>query len=141
MWDRWSWNWRPACCSVIRQVRVRRRCRPEAVSRAQAKRVVEYVEANLSDELTLTDLASIASLSPYHFARMFKRTMGLAPHRYVLERRIERAKAMLRRTDATLVDISLSTGFWGQSHFTSTFRRVVGATPTEFQACSRHGRS
>ena len=111
------------------------------LTRAQAKRVVEYVEANLSNELTLTELASIASLSPYHFARMFKRTMGLAPHRYVLERRLERAKAMLRRTDATLVDISLSTGFCGQSHFTSTFRRVVGATPTEFQACSRHGRS
>lgn len=110
------------------------------LTRLQAKRVVEYVESNISRDLTLHELACIAALSPYHFARMFKRTMGVAPHRYVLERRIERAKTMLRTAGAALVEISLSTGFCGQSHFTSTFRRVVGATPTEFQQSSRHSR-
>jgi len=54
----------------------------------------------------------------------------------VLERRMERAKGMLRNARVSLVEISLSTGFSSQSHFTSTFRRLVGATPTEFQACS-----
>ena len=87
--------------------------------------------------LALRELAGIAGLSAYHFGRMFKRAVGAAPHQYVVERRVERAKAMLRTTDASLVDISLSTGFCGQSHFTSVFRRLAGATPTEFRKCSR----
>jgi transcriptional regulator GlxA family with amidase domain len=62
--------------------------------------------------------------------------MSTAPHRYVLERRVERAKAMLRTTGASLIEVSLSTGFCDQSHFTSTFSRIVGATPTMFQGKS-----
>jgi AraC family transcriptional regulator len=68
---------------------------------------------------------------------MFKRTIGVAPYRYVLERRVERAKGMLRTARASLVDISLAVGFDSQSHFTSAFSRMVGATPTEFQGSSR----
>jgi AraC family transcriptional regulator len=99
--------------------------------------VLDYVEANLSQELTLSDLAKIAGLSLHHFARMFKQTLGVAPYRYVLQRRVERAKLMLRTARASLVDISLSAGFYSQSHFTSTFGRMVGATPTEFQGSNR----
>jgi AraC family transcriptional regulator len=113
---------------------------PGGLTRNQARRVLDYVESNLSRDLTLRELAGIADLSPHHFARMFKRTIGSAPHRYVLEPRVERAKRMLRITDETLVEISLSTGFSSQSHFTNTFRRVVGATPTEFQRCTRKRR-
>jgi len=103
------------------------------LSRNQARRVLEYIESNISRDLTLSKLSEIANLSLYHFARMFKQTVGVAPYRYVLERRLERAKMMLRSAKASLVEISLSTGFDSQSHFTSTFRRRVGATPTEFQ--------
>jgi len=103
------------------------------LTRNQARRVLDYIESNLSSELTLGDLAGVAELSLHHFAHMFKRTIGVAPYRYVLERRVERAKAMLRAARASLVDISLATGFDSQSHFTSTFRRMVGATPTQFQ--------
>jgi AraC family transcriptional regulator len=106
----------------------------------QARRVLDYIESNLKRELTLRELAGIADLSPHHFARMFKQTIGVAPHRYVLERRLERAKMMLRTSTASLVEISLSMGFCSQSHFTSTFRRMVGATPTAFQRCSHKGR-
>ena len=106
------------------------------LTRHQARLVLDYIECHLSREVTLGELARIAGLSLHHFARMFKRTVGAAPHRYVLERRMERAKGMLRSTRVSLVEISLSTGFSSQSHFTSTFRRLVGATPTEFQACS-----
>lgn len=87
--------------------------------------------------IALSKSSEIADLSLHHFARMFKQTVGVAPYRYVLERRLERAKVMLRCAKASLVDISLSTGFYGESHFTSTFRRMVGATPTEFQGFSR----
>jgi AraC family transcriptional regulator len=108
------------------------------LTRNQARRVLDYIESNLSRELTLNELAGIAELSLHHFARMFKKTIGVAPYRYVLERRVERAKLMLRSARASLVDISLSVGFYSQSHFTSTFGRMVGATPTEFQGSSRH---
>jgi len=103
------------------------------LSRHQARRVLEYIEANLSCPLSLRKLSEIADLSLHHFAHMFKRTMGLTPYQYVLERRLERAKIMLRSAKVSLVDISLSTGFDSQSHFSSTFRRMVGATPTEFE--------
>ena len=107
------------------------------LTRNQARRVLDYIESNLSRELTLSELAGIAELSLHHFARMFKKTMGMAPYKYVLERRVEHAKVMLRSTRASLVDISLSVGFYSQSHFTSTFGRMVGATPTEFLGSSR----
>ena len=105
------------------------------LSRNQARRVLEYIEANLSRHLTLRTLSEIADLSLHHFARMFKQTVGVAPHRYVLERRLERAKTMLRSAKTSLVEIGLSTGFDSQSHFTSTFHRMVGLTPTQFQGC------
>ena len=107
------------------------------LTRNQARHVLDYVEANLSQQLTLNELAKIAGLSLHHFARMFKQTLGVAPYRYVLQRRVERAKLMLRTARASLVDISLSAGFYDQSHFTSTFGRMVGATPTEFQGSNR----
>lgn len=107
------------------------------LTRGQMRRVLEYIETKLGSEVTLREMSSIVDLSPYHFARMFKRTMNTAPHRYVLDRRIERAKAMLYANKASLTEISLSNGFCDQSHFSSTFRRLVGATPTEFQR-SRH---
>jgi AraC family transcriptional regulator len=101
--------------------------------RHQARRVLEYIEANLAHETTLNDLAAIADLSPHHFLRMFKRTMSMTPHQYVLERRVEGAKKMLRMKTNSLVEIGLTVGFCNQSHFTTAFHRMVGATPAEFQ--------
>jgi AraC family transcriptional regulator len=103
------------------------------LTRSQVRRVLDYIEANLHRDVALRDLASVTDLSLHHFARMFKRTMGAAPHRYVLERRVDRAKEMLRDTGTSLVEISLSLGFSSQSHFTNTFHRLVGATPGEFR--------
>lgn len=110
------------------------------LSHNQARRVLEYIESNLNGHLTLSKLSQVADLSLHHFARMFKQTLGVTPYRYVLERRVERSKMMLRSAMTSLVDISLSTGFDSQSHFTSTFRRMVGATPTEFQGAYRNRR-
>ncbi len=103
------------------------------LTRSQVRRVLDYIEENLHRDVALRDLADVTDLSLHHFARMFKRTMGAAPHRYVLERRVDRAKEMLRDGGESLVEISLSLGFSSQSHFTNTFRRLVGATPGEFR--------
>jgi AraC family transcriptional regulator len=98
-----------------------------------ARRIIEYVEANLGRAVTVRELAHIAELSTHHFVRMFQKSLGLTPYQYVLERRVERAKEMLRNETASLVEVGLSTGFCSQSHFTSAFHRAVGVTPAAFQ--------
>jgi AraC family transcriptional regulator len=111
------------------------------LTRNQARRVLDYIESDLGRHLTLVELAGVAGLSLHHFAHMFKRTLGLSPHQYVLERRVERAKTLMRETHASLAEISLETGFSSQSHFTSAFCRLAGATPTQFRCCWRPHRS
>lgn len=103
------------------------------LTRNNARRVVEYVEENLGRSVTVRELADEAELSTHHFVRMFKTSLGLTPYQYLLQRRVERAKELLRGKSARLAEVGLSTGFSSQSHFTSVFHRAVGATPGEFQ--------
>jgi AraC-like DNA-binding protein len=107
--------------------------RAEGLRRTHARRVLEYVEANLGRAVTVRELAEVAELSTYHFVRMFKRTLDVTPYQYLLERRVERAKELLRNKSASLAEVGLSTGFSSQSHFTTAFNRAVGATPAAFQ--------
>ena len=104
------------------------------LSRKRLKRVCDYIEANLDDRLTLAELAAVACLSPYHFSRSFKQAVGVGPQRYVMHRRVERAKALMRRTDQPLARIAQEVGFADQSHLTSVFRREIGVTPGHFRA-------
>ena len=104
------------------------------LSRERLKRVYDYVDAHLDDRLSLTDLAGVACLSPYHFSRSFKLAVGVGPQRYVMQRRVERAKALMRRTDRPLAMIAQEVGFADQSHLTSVFRREIGVTPGHFRA-------
>jgi AraC family transcriptional regulator len=103
------------------------------LTRYNAKRVLEYAEANLDRGITLRELAGVAQLSTHHFVRMFTKTLGVTPYQYLLERRVERAKDLLRAKRTSLAEVALSSGFGSQSHFTSAFHRAVGATPGEFQ--------
>jgi AraC family transcriptional regulator len=84
--------------------------------------------------LTLTELAGVACLSPYHFSRSFKQTTGVGLHHYVMQRRLERAKTLMRRTNEPLALIALEAGFADQSHLNSAFRREIGVTPGQFRA-------
>ena len=104
------------------------------LSRERLKRVRDYIEAHLDNRLTLTDLARVACLSPYHFSRSFKQSIGIGPQRYVIQRRLERAKAMIRRTNQSLAEIAQQVGFADQSHLTSIFRRETGVTPGRYRA-------
>jgi AraC family transcriptional regulator len=95
--------------------------------------VRDYVEAQPDQSLSLTTLAEIACLSPYHFSRSFKQAVGVGIQRYVMERRIERAKTLMRRTRQPLVSIALEVGFTDQRHLTAIFRRETGMTPGRFR--------
>jgi AraC family transcriptional regulator len=114
------------------------RGRDGALPRGRLRAVVEYIEGHLAAGLTLEQLAAVARLSPYHFARQFKRATGLPPHQYVILRRVERAKQLLQAgTDLSLADIAVNAGFWDQSQFTHHFKRLVGVTPGQFRTPAR----
>jgi AraC family transcriptional regulator len=99
----------------------------------QQRRVVEFIEEHLADGFPLATLAGLAQLSTYHFARAFKRSFGIPPHRYHTNRRIERARALLVDRKMTVADVALELGFSGPSVFAATFRRATGQTPTDYR--------
>jgi len=106
----------------------------KGLSPERLRRVRDFIEAHLDDDLSLTVLADIACLSPYHFSRSFKESAGVGPQRYVIQRRLERAKTLLRRSKEPLALIAQEAGFADQSHLTSIFRREMGVTPGRFRA-------
>jgi AraC family transcriptional regulator len=93
------------------------------------RRVLELMEARAGERLTLDDLAREARLSPAHFARAFKESVGRAPHQHLMGLRLDRARRMLETPDAGLSDVALRTGFADQAHFTRFFKRQFGVTP------------
>jgi AraC family transcriptional regulator len=95
--------------------------------------VTEYIEANLREQISLAKLAELAKLSPYHFCRAFKQSLGIPPHRYHVSRRIERAKVLLGRPDVPVTKVALEIGFSETSSFTTAFHRLVGKTPTGYR--------
>lgn len=99
----------------------------------QQKRIVEFIEEHLADDFPLAALASLVQLSTYHFARAFKHSFGIPPHRYHTNRRIERARTLLADPRTSVADVALEVGFSGASAFAATFRRTTGQTPTDFR--------
>ena len=98
--------------------------------------VLEFIEANLASRLGLADLAATAGLSPHHFARMFKRSTGLPPHKYVVRRRVERAKALLAGTALLVAAIAGECGFSHHQHRAGSFAQLVGTSPSRFRSDS-----
>ncbi|WP_411704931.1 helix-turn-helix domain-containing protein [Edaphovirga cremea] len=94
------------------------------------KRVVEFIQNHLAQPLQLADLASLAGLSEFHFARMFRQSTGIAPHQFVMQARIEHAEALLRSSTMPLIDIALECGFSSASHFSHRFKAMRGVTPS-----------
>ena len=103
--------------------------RAGGLSGYKLKRVKEFIDANLEEDLGLAEISAVAELSQFHFARAFRKTTGIAPQRYLMERRIERAKELLATDELPIVEISLRTGFKNQSHFTTLFRKLTNVTP------------
>jgi AraC family transcriptional regulator len=95
--------------------------------------ILDYIDANLDANLSLEELAGLAGVMTHQFGRAFKRKVGEPPHRYVLARRVEAARSLLRATDQAIADIAFATGFSSQSHMTTTFRREIGVTPAQLR--------
>ena len=97
-------------------------------------RAKDLADARYFEPLDVDDLAGAAGLSRAHFSREFRRAFGEPPHAYLLTRRLERAAALLRRTDWTVADICFAVGLSSVGSFTTSFRRMFGVTPTAYRA-------
>ena len=97
------------------------------------RRVTDYLEAHLSEQIRLTDMAAVVGMSPYHLCRIFKQSTGVAPHQWVLRQRIRSAQTLMGDRGLSLTDISYRVGFSSQAHFTTTFRKIAGMTPGQWR--------
>jgi AraC family transcriptional regulator len=104
--------------------------RGKGLSRRSLALATDYINDNLPGKLTLEEIAGSANMSPYHFARAFKINTGLSPHRYVVQKRVERARSLLAETNLTTSEIASAVGFSSRSHLAFHFRRLLGVSPS-----------
>ena len=102
------------------------------LNHVRLRHVLDYISAHFADEITLADLAGVACLSPFHFARTFTRAMGISPHRYVSRMRLQSAMADVAAGKLPLAQIALKARFSSQASFTRAFRRAAGLTPGQY---------
>ena len=108
-----------------------------ALSHRQAALVCDHIDANLSERLSLADLARVVGVSTSHFKTLFKAAIGIPAHRYVMRRRVARAVELLKAGERRVSEVAAITGFAHQSHLARAMRAVVGQTPGELQRESR----
>jgi len=108
-----------------------------SLTKSRHDKAVDFIEANLSHSIGLPQIAHAAGLSPSHFARQFRATVGRAPHQYLIERRVDRAKSRLGKTNASIAEIAFECGFANQEHLTRLFKRVCGITPAAYRKARR----
>ncbi|MEM8829938.1 MAG: AraC family transcriptional regulator [Cyanobacteria bacterium P01_G01_bin.19] len=106
---------------------------PGGLPPRQLSKILDYVDANLAQKISLADLANLIDLSSFHFSRMFERSLGIPPYQYLNQQRIEYAKQLLKQTDLLITDIALECGFSSHSHFGKTFKQMVGTTPKQYK--------
>lgn len=104
-----------------------------ALDGLKLQQVKDFIEDNLAESLTIADIAAVVHMSQFHFARVFKAAIGESPHRYVTQRRMERAKVLLDVTKFPVAEIAYRVGFYNPSHFTSQFRKYMGMTPKKYR--------
>lgn len=99
----------------------------------QVRMVMEYLDAHLADKTSVAELAALLDLSRFHFIRAFKKTVGTSPHKFILQRRIDRARELLAHDDLSVLEVADRTGFNGPAQLTRVFRQIVGTTPAAFR--------
>lgn len=103
------------------------------IAPARLRRVLEYMDQHLTENIPLANLATLSGLAFHHFAHAFKDSMGVSPHRFLIERRVARARLLLADSHLSVAEVALMLGFADQSHFTEHFRRLTGITPARYR--------
>jgi AraC family transcriptional regulator len=103
------------------------------LSASQIRLVTDYMESHLDERTTIAELAKLIDLTRYHFIRSFKQSVGVPPHQFMIQRRVERAKEMLTRQNNSIADVAARSGFNSSIQLSRAFRRVLGVTPSEFR--------
>ena len=114
-------------------MKVEEGCEGVGLTPASVRRVTELVHAKIEDDVTLDEMAQSAGLSTSYFSQMFRKSTGETPHRFLLRHRIERAKEMLCDANTRVLDVAVACGFKTQQHFARVFRKMCGASPTEYR--------
>jgi len=125
-------------CSVVKLLGAAPVRQDRPLAPPHLRRVFDHIERSLGrSDLSVEELAGVAHLSPYHFSRAFKLATGMAPHRFVLERRVARARLHLGAGRESIAEIAYATGFSSQAHFSSMFQRFTGMTPKQYRQSVR----
>ena len=103
----------------------------DGLPRYKLNQVLDYIAAHLDQNLELEALAQQVEMSQFYFSRLFKQSLGVTPHQYVIQQRVERAKQLIQKGDLSLVEVALECGFANQGHLNRHFKRILGATPKE----------
>ena len=109
----------------------------DGLPKCKLQQVIDYIDDHLTDDLSLKEIANVVEISPHYFTSLFKQSTGLSAYQFVIHRRMERAKQLLKRQDLSLVEVSLQVGFQSQSHFTNVFRKCTGMTPRVYRKAKK----
>jgi AraC family transcriptional regulator len=115
----------------------RRRRERRGLSQPRLARALTLIEEHLNEALAVNDIAAAVHLSPFHFARMFRRSTGLSPHEYITRQRLERAKQLLSRSEHSMLEVAHIVGYRTQAHFTRVFHEGTGTTPRRYRRDQR----
>ena len=94
--------------------------------------VVDFIQAHLDQNVSLLTLSELARVTPFHFARLFRATVGIPPHQFVLRQRIQKSLTLIKAGKLPLAQIAVESGFHDQPHFIRVFRRLIGTTPAKY---------
>jgi AraC family transcriptional regulator len=103
------------------------------VGKSQLQRSLEFINDNLESDVSLAEIAGAANMSKFHFAKSFRKAMGISPHQYLIKQRMDRARKMLRAADVSIDEIAIRVGYGNKSHFCTQFRKTVGTTPHRYR--------
>jgi AraC family transcriptional regulator len=103
------------------------------LSRPRLNLALEYIHDRITDNISLLDIATELDMSQYHFCRLFKQSMEVSPHQYIIQKRIEKSQELLKKSSTKIADVAIEVGFANQGHFNFHFRKLVGITPRQYR--------